>query len=137
MASETDRVMGLLDDFTERLVTKLTLDVTANLIETTPVDTGWARANWVPNLSRPFVEDLGSVTPSAQAAAGKRAQQQAAIGQFAAGGYRLEAGPVYVSNNVPYISILNDGSSAQAPSGFVQRAISKAVTRDILSIQTP
>ena len=133
--SETDRVIGLLDRFTERLITKIVLDVTANLIETTPVDTGWARANWVPNLSRPLIEDLSDVEPSSQAAAAKAAQQGQATATVATG-YRLELGPVYISNNVPYIIFLNQGSSPQArPAGFVQRAIAKAVTRDILSIR--
>lgn len=118
-----------LDRLTERVVTKITLDVTANLVETTPVDTGWARANWVPALSKPFVANLGAVPVTAQNASAAGVRQQAAVAGIA--GYRLSMGRVFVSNNVPYIQELNAGSSRQAPSGFVQRAIAKAVTQDI------
>ena len=36
-------------------------------------------------------------------------------------------GTAWVANNVPYITKLNGGSSKQAPSGFVQIAIARAV----------
>jgi formaldehyde-activating enzyme involved in methanogenesis len=42
-----------------------------------------------------------------------------------------------VSNNVPYINRLNEGHSAQAPAGFVQQAVAKAVadtTRDLAQL---
>ena len=96
------------------VVKKLTLDVTANLIETTPVDTGHARANWVPKIGQP---ERGEQASAAAQVAGQAAVATAtAISQ-----------PVYVSNNVPYITRLNDGSSTQAPKGFVQRAIRRAI----------
>ena len=121
-------IVRSLDRYAGRLIIKITLDVTGNLVETTPVDTGWARANWVPsvsNRSRRPAQSFTGRTPSAsvQAAAAKQA-----AGQVQVAGYKLERGRVFVSNNVKYINRLNDGSSRQAPSGFVQRAIRKAVT---------
>ena len=35
---------------------------------------------------------------------------------------------VYISNNVAYIGRLNAGSSAQAPAGFVEEAVSTGVS---------
>ena len=32
---------------------------------------------------------------------------------------------ILISNNLPYINALNDGSSKQAPAGFVDSALSK------------
>ena len=119
-----------LERVTERVVTKITLDVTANLIETTPVDTGWARANWIPAIGAPIVRDLTGVEATVQnASLGAGEQQQALVAVVT--GYKLARGAVFVSNNVPYIIKLNDGFSRQAPSGFVQMAIRKAVTQDI------
>ena len=119
-----------LERLTERVVTKLTLDVTANLIEATPVDTGWARANWVPSIGSAFEEDLTDTESSAQNAAMAKQKQQSAIAGVVTG-YKLNRGKVFISNNVPYVGRLNDGSSMQAPSGFIQTAIAKAVTLDI------
>ncbi len=122
-------VVDALTRVTERVVTKIALDVVANLVETTPVDTGWARGNWVPSIGTPFIADLGSVTPTV-ANANAASSRQATASVSVATGYRLRRGSVFVSNNVPYITELNDGSSAKAPAGFVQLAIAKAVQQD-------
>ncbi len=123
-------IVRALEKLTERVVTKITLDVTANLIETTPVDTGWARANWVPAIGEPFTRDLRDVPATVQNASSMLGQQQSSIAAVATS-YRLSRGRVFISNNVPYISKLNAGSSRKAPAGFVQQAIRKAVTVDI------
>ena len=135
MVDQVDKVVGQLERFTERLIIKITLDVTANLIETTPVDTGWARANWVPAIGRPVIQDLRDIDPTTQGAAARSSRQQSSLASVAAQ-YQLRQGAVFISNNVPYITRLNDGHSKQQPSGFVQRAITKAVTSDIRSIAT-
>lgn len=94
------------------------------------MDTGWSRANWVPAIGAPLLTDLSGIEPSVAGASSAGAKQQSALAGVASG-YRLGRGSVFVSNNVSYIVRLNDGSSRQAPSGFVQRAIAKTVTQDI------
>lgn len=113
-----------LEKFTERLVQRIALNVVANLQEDTPVDTGWARANWIPQIGAPFSGTAGS---REQAEAGQldTATQQVGIAKVATG-YRLGP-PIFVTNNVPYIERLNEGSSSQAPAAFVQAAIFRAV----------
>ena len=119
-----------LEKVTERVISKITLDITANLIETTPVDTGWARANWVPAIGNPHIVNLtGEKVSSAEVI--RQAADQSEASTKVASSYKLDMGSVFVSNNVPYILKLNEGSSAQAPAAFVQRAIHKAVTQDI------
>ena len=95
-----------------RAGTALTLEIAANLIEATPVDTGHARANWVPSIGTPHVgEDSGA----AQAA-----------GQAAVTAYKLGDGALTIANNVPYIERLIGGSSSQAPAGWDLEAIDRA-----------
>lgn len=113
-------VLSELNKFTEKHVKILTLDVTANLIEDTPRDTGWARSNWIPSIGRSFDNTVGS--PEAVSAAA----QQAGLASVVTS-YVMRSGVVYVSNNVDYILPLNDGSSKQAPAGFVQFAVLRAV----------
>lgn len=118
-------IMKGLEDVAERAVRKITLDVTANLIESTPVDTGWARANWVPSIGA----SVSVPAPNTGGGVGS-AQAKQAAGIASVLGYTL--GPVvYVSNNVPYITKLNEGSSKQAPQGFVQAAVVKAAKIDL------
>lgn len=111
-----------LDAAIERAVRRVALDLVYILTSPpsaggTPIDTGWARSNWLINIGRPAPSPVGSrssVQPLAPA-----------IGPLL--GYRVRNGSVYVTNNVPYIVLLNDGSSRQAPSAFVQRGIDRAV----------
>lgn len=89
----------------------LILEIDKELRRTTPVDTGNARANWVPSV--------GSPAPRGDRAAGTAAVLA----------YRLEQGALYVSNGVPYIRQLNNGSSKQAPALFVERAVDVAIDK--------
>lgn len=90
----------------------LTVDQT--VVSSTPVDTGRARGNWQVSLGFPVVEEqdlvdkAGTVTIAAGAAVIRSRQS----GQT-----------IFISNNVPYIGRLNQGSSSQAPANFVEMAV--------------
>jgi len=95
------------------VIKALILEIDANLREATPVDTGHARANWVPSIGAPHVgEDTG--------AAHEQGVQRVL-------GYKLDDGPAFESNRVPYINSLNYGHSKQAPRMFIEAAVDKAV----------
>jgi len=113
---------------------KVVLDIVANLVSSpntgygTPVDTGWARTNWVPGIGTPPTGTAGS-REAAEAGILDTSMQQRGLAEVAAA-YKLNQGSIFISNNVPYIVLLNEGSSAQAPAGFVQNAIMKAIEID-------
>lgn len=122
-------VVTALDKFINTVLRALVLDVTANLQRApseggTPVDTGWARANWIPAIGQPVQQAAGS-RENVSGAASQTGQAAVAVG------YNYLNGPAHITNNVPYIVALNEGHSKQAPSGFVQRAIIKAITIDL------
>ena len=129
--ADRDEVIVALNRVAERAVVALTFAVVANLVSApseggTPVDTGWARANWVPAIGAPFKGVTGSRDSVSSAAQ--------TTGQAEVLSYRLALGPVFVSNNVPYILALNDGHSKQAQPGFIERAIDKAVFVDLARV---
>ena len=100
------------------------IEATANLMEPpdeggTPIDSGWARGNWIPSPDAPVEEAVGTEGDAASA----QAAQQEGIAKVA--GHQGPS-PAYVANNVPYIQRLNDGWSKQAPAGFVEAAVDKA-----------
>lgn len=97
----------------EHAAKALVLEIVANLIRATPVDTGWARANWIPSIGSPATSTGGA---SAQSAG------QAAVLQFV-----LDQAVMYVANHVPYINALNYGHSQQAPALFVEFCIDAAL----------
>lgn len=121
-------VIRQLDKFVSRLMANIAVQTTSELVKETPIDTGFAQSNWIPTIRGPFVGTVGI-----KAVGGvTRSPQQVAISTIQAT-YKLTDGNLFVTNNTPYILSLNDGSSTQAPSGFVQIAIAKAITKAALS----
>lgn len=96
----------------------------------TPVDTGRARSNWrvsagAPdgNVREPYVPGEGGST------AAQNTRAALAQGREAIAGAGANVRAIYISNNLPYIQPLNDGSSAQAPAGFVELAVQRGIHR--------
>lgn len=88
------------------------------LIADTPKDTTWASTNWIIGLGKPHDGVVGSKSdPSLGAAESSRSGVK---------GWDPFKGSAFLSNNVPYIGQLNEGSSSQAPPNFVEHAIARA-----------
>ena len=101
---------------------KLAFDVYAELIQTTPVDTGRAKAGW--QITRDKAGDW--VPPELPRPPGRKPRSGAYYPMhsvFVPPG----RGPVIIYNNVGYIGRLNRGSSQQAPTEFVEIAIDRVL----------
>jgi hypothetical protein len=120
-ASQIDisNVVAELNRSIERATTVVAVEVTAELQESTPVDTGFARASWIPSVGSPSTELGGAIDAPNPAAA------EAGIARVL--GFRLSDGMAYVSNNARYIQVLDKGSSKQAPAGFVRASIERGL----------
>lgn len=128
-ADQIDFIVADLDKFTRGEVIALALNVNANLRDSppkgTPIDTGWASANWVPSVGEPYVDTTETKDPTpAQVAARARIADQGTNDVLS---WRNQDGPIFSTNNVPYIGALNNGHSTQSPRGFVQAAMEKAI----------
>ena len=89
------------------------MEAFASVVEMTPVDTGRARGAWIPSLDNPSdeVTAIDAFDPIG-------AETINAVASFIPS---FDLGHVaYLTNNLPYISLLEDGSSKQAPAGMVQ-----------------
>ncbi len=124
-----------LNEFVSKTMVALALQILANLVAPasrggTPVDTGWARANWVPNIGSPVTGPIGT-RPKSKIKRFTKGLRNAVQTSNQAGliRYQLEDGPIYITNAVPYILRLNMGSSKQAAAGFVQLAIVRAAQK--------
>ena len=90
------------------------LTVVDDLVKNTPVLTGRARSNWQANLSKPnnSIADAKS--------------EEEAIGEAGDNiGKHIPGQDIYITNNLKYIGLLNDGSSKKQPALFVERAIKR------------
>lgn len=91
------------------------------LTDTTPVDTGHARSNWILSMGRPYegIDGSRAAVSETAADAGFDSLERYDVGRD---------GKIYLRNNVLYIQFLDRGWSAQAPAGFVGAAFMQAVS---------
>ena len=84
----------------------------------TPYRTGRARAGWNLSADGPDFEETHDFSGGASLPRGEANR----AGNVDVGGYQL-GGTLFISNGVPYIGILNSGSSQQAPANFIETTI--------------
>ena len=109
-----DRIARRMTAGVELLVQNVAEEIGDAVVIYTPVDTGYARGNWRPSLNAPAGAPISVLDPTGQATVARivAVARQYRVGQT-----------LYIVNNAPYIGSLNEGSSPQAPPGFVQDAI--------------
>lgn len=102
------------------------------LVNITPVDTSQALSNWQARDGSPVLSAIGAYSPgfmgSTQSASAQAAMEAAA--QVIALAKPGET--IYLSNVLPYIKPLDQGSSSQHPGGFVHAStiVGKLSLRD-------
>lgn len=121
-----------IENVTNETIIDVTLRIHATLVSNppagTPIDFGWASANWFIGVGSPPRSNAGQLPDSgAGAVASREAEQSTTVAQFVSSYDYTQGQTVYVTNNVPYINRLNNGWSAQAPAGFVDDAVQEAV----------
>ncbi len=119
------QIAATIPEEADKTVRRAALAADQAVVMATPVDTGRARSNWIAGLDAPAGEARTAYAPGKEGST-SGPNTQAALDQAseAIAGYDGEVNSeVHLTNNLPYIGVLNDGSSAQAPAGFVQSAV--------------
>jgi len=101
---------------------QVVIAVVRNLVNVTPVDTSQALSNWIVAVGS---KSYARIQPYAFGQRGSTQEISAAYAVAEAMKVLENVKPgqaVYISNNLPYIRKLNDGSSTQEPANFVARA---------------
>ena len=88
------------------------LSLFEKIVRRTPVDTGRARGNWMAGINRPSSDSPGYESVVARARLGDS---------------------LFLTNNLPYIGVLENGSSEQAPHGMV--AVTVTEFRQVVSME--
>jgi hypothetical protein len=95
----------------DKITRTATLELFSGVIKATPVDTGRARGNWQTAVGSPAQAETDRVDKSGgEAIAEVESKTPQGAGQV-----------TYLSNNLPYIDELENGSSKQAPEGMVRK----------------
>jgi hypothetical protein len=137
LANQMDALEKRVKAASKSTTDEVALSILNDLVQVTPVDVGTAISNWQLSLDAPALDIVPAYAPSPKGRtkagvwthavdpiitsqnnlplildAAKRVLAARQLGQT-----------IYLANNLPYIQELNDGSSEQAPSGFVDRAL--------------
>lgn len=93
------------------------------VVVATPADTGKARSNWRVSLGRPQDGTRPPYAPGEHLGLKESSNAEAAIAAGNAVIDQHQKGFIILQNNLDYIGRLNEGSSAQAPAGFIEVAV--------------
>jgi len=113
---DLNRFAKSMDIELETVVRKLAFEVYKGVTQKTPVDTGRAKANWMlgyGSINSTITNNTTFTLVQPPEGSGKR--------------------PIYITNNLPYISKLENGSSKQAPNGMVNLTMNE-VQRSIRNV---
>lgn len=111
----------LLTEIIEDETVALSQNTYREIVENTPVDTGHAVSNWILSKNKPFPDVVGSKT------AVNHRKSLDSLSEIQ--NYKVKDGSIFLTNNVNYVPILNAGSSTQAPAGFVQIGMDRAIEK--------
>lgn len=101
---------------------QVAIAIITDLVIETPVDSSKALSNWVVGIGAP---NRSVLEPYSYGHLGSTQEISAADAIAAARAVlatKQPGQPIFISNNLPYIRRLNEGSSSQAPAGFVERS---------------
>lgn len=103
----------------DRIVRKVALATDQVVVMATPVDTGRARANWVTALDSAPTGVQPEPSSPGGGASQALSQARATVADYNGDDHTS----IHITNNLPYIGKLDQGSSRQAPAGFVVAAV--------------
>ena len=98
----------------------------AAAVNTTRVDTGLARSNWRATVGAPAASIIPPYAPGSKLGIGEQGNAIGAISQQTATFSSWDAAreiPAFITNNVPYISILNFGGPRVGPGNMLAMAV--------------
>lgn len=109
-----------------QLIDKVALTVHSTVVLGTPVDTGRARGSWLVEVGRPAEGTATSPQDFGAGPAMAKAQEKLKGNTGGSSTLRPQR-DVHITNNLPYITPLNQGHSKQAPAGFVEEAVAAGI----------
>lgn len=116
---------AIQEDVFQKVIKKVLIDLWTRIQETTPVDTGRARASWM----------LDAEWTDWQLPPGDY-KQAVADNVLKVIGSLPKSEQYVLFNNVDYISYLEDGSSVQAPGGFISVALAALANNVQAAVQS-
>lgn len=122
-----DKYAHNLDTNTDTVVKNVVRSIGQNLVTATPVDVGTACTNWRVGVGYIPEGVIPAFAPGTKGSTASANQHNAIDEIRRAVAHYTNGQSIDIVNNVPYLAKLNNGSSLQAPAGFVEEAFLKGL----------
>lgn len=99
------------------------LTIVGDLAIKTPVDTSKAISNWQVDLNKEPANNIAPHYPGSDGSTFSASAGETLSNAKLTLKSKKPGDVIYITNNLPYIKKLNEGSSKQEPAGFAERAI--------------
>lgn len=118
----------LVEANSEKAVRQVALAADSAVVTATPVDTGRARSNWLVEIDAPAAGTREPYSEGSKLGLSETENLNGALEQGASkiAQYKVGNSEIHITNNLPYIEELNNGSSSQAPENFVEIGVAAA-----------
>lgn len=122
LAERLEKKAKKIDEAASDLAAFVALELTAELADVTPVDTSKAISNWRIGLVAPVADTIEPHYFGSKGSTESMSEDATVIAAKVALKAKKPGQKIYLSNTADYIVELDQGSSLQAPAGFVHRA---------------
>jgi len=126
LAERLEKKAKALDKAASDLAAFVALSLTEELADVTPVDTSKAISNWQIGLGSPVASERDAHYIGSKGSTELISEDATVIAARVALKGKRPGQIIYLSNTAKYIRDLDQGSSLQAPAGFVKRACDNA-----------
>lgn len=123
LAERLDRKAAELGEVSSDHAVKVALTVVGHLAYHTPVDESVALSNWQVTLDAPAIGTIDAHVSGSHGSTQKASAAETLNRAKAVLANKTPGQSIFITNNVPYIGVLNDGTHSQQPGGFVERAM--------------
>lgn len=123
LAIRLDKLADKIEAAPSKVAAAFALVLIDELTTRTPVDTSKALSNWLLSLNDPVLIDMDAYYEGIRGSTATASKTEVlSFAETVLAGKKPGQG-VFISNAAPYIRKLEEGSSQQAPTGFVKQSL--------------
>lgn len=123
LADRMEAIAAKLDNSISQAASSVALEIVNSLAHNTPVDTSQALSSWLVTLDQPSTIVGTAYYPGDHGSTQQISAAQTVNQALTVLGQKKPGQTIYITNNQPYIALLDAGTHSTQPGNFVARAL--------------
>lgn len=129
LANKLNNMNKQIKEDTNNKAIDFALDLLDELVENTPVDTSKAVSNWQVSIISPETREIDAHILGSRGSSKDMSIEIVKMEAKNTLSAKKAGDSIFITNNADYIADLNNGTSTQAPAGFIEASIMRAKQR--------